>query len=187
MMSKILYLHGFASCGEGNKSKTLREYFGNEEVCAPDLPHSPEEAIAYLCDLIETQNIKQLIGSSLGGFYATYLAEKFKISAVLLNPSVVPWKTLALYTGWQKRFCDGKRFEFKESYLRQLEQLKVEPVRGDYLVLLQSGDEVLDYQIAKEYYSKHRVIVEYGGNHRFENIADYLPMIERYRRVDERC
>lgn len=186
-MSKMLYLHGFASCGEGNKSKTLREYFGNEALCSPDLPHSPAETIAYLSDLIEAENIKLLIGSSLGGFYATYLAEKFKMPAVLLNPSIVPWKTLASYTGWQERFCDGKRFEFKERYLRQLEQLKVEPVRGEYLVLLQSGDEVLNYQAGKEYYSKHRVIVEYGGNHRFENIADYLSMIERYRRVDECC
>ena len=184
-MSKILYLHGFASCGKGNKSKALIEYFGEEEICSPNLPYAPAKAIEYLYDLIQTENIKLLIGSSLGGFYATYFAEKFGLSAILLNPSVMPWKTLASYVGWQKRFCDGEAFEFKEGYLRELEDLRAVPQNGNYLVLLQSEDEILDYRIAKEYYSDHRVIVEYGGNHRFENIMDYLSMIERFRRIDE--
>ena len=179
-MFKILYLHGFASCGEGNKSKALVAYFGNENLLAPNLPYAPQEAIETLSTLISIENPSLLVGSSLGGYYATCLAEKFGIPAVLINPSCKPWDTLAEHVGWQERFCDGEKFEFKQVYLQQLERISIAPQRSRYLVLLQSEDEVLDYRIAKEQYKNHRVIVEYGGNHRFENIHEYLSMIESF-------
>jgi len=179
-MGKLLYLHGFASCGEGNKSRALAAYFGDAHVFAPDLPYVPQEAIEMLTKLISAQKPSLLVGASLGGYYATYLAEKFDIPAVLINPSCEPWKTLAAYTGWQERFCDGERFEFKPVYLQQLEYLSVMTERSRYLVLLQSEDEVLDYHVAKERYKDHRVVVEYGGNHRFENIGEYLSLIESF-------
>ena len=179
-MSTILYLHGFGSCGEGNKSRGLGRYFGNEELLSPDLPYAPQEAIEMLSKLIAEERPSLLVGSSLGGFYATYLAEKFHIPAVLINPSCKPWETLAAYVGWQERFCDGEAFEFKQLYLEQLEKLFVLPQRSRYLVLLQSEDEVLDYRVAKAQYKKFKVMVEYGGNHRFENIHEYLSMIESF-------
>lgn len=179
-MSKILYLHGFASCGEGNKSSELKKYFGEENVLSPDLSASPLDTIAMIEVLLKSENIDLLIGSSLGGFYATYLAEKYQMRAVLLNPSTQPWQTLAPYVGWQKRFCDEEAFEFKAVYLEQLKTLELIPYKGKYLALLQSDDEVLDYTKAQSLYNKHKVIVEYGGNHRFENIHDYMSMIENF-------
>ncbi|MDM5272662.1 hypothetical protein PGH07_10810 [Sulfurovum sp. zt1-1] len=179
-MSKILYLHGFASCGEGNKSRVLGAYFGNENLLAPNLPFAPQEAIETLSTQILGEKPSLLVGSSLGGYYATYLAEKFDIPAVLINPSCKPWETLANYVGWQERFCDAERFEFKQVYLHQLERFSSPPQSSRYLVLLQSEDEVLDYRVAKEQYKEYRVIVEYGGNHRFENIHEYLSMIESF-------
>ena len=94
-MSKILYLHGFASCGEGNKSTLLKAYFGADSVIAPDLPPSPIDAIHSIEEILGSSKIDILIGSSLGGYYATVLAEKYGMKAVLLNPSTQPWKTLA--------------------------------------------------------------------------------------------
>ncbi|WP_309497721.1 YqiA/YcfP family alpha/beta fold hydrolase [Sulfurovum sp.] len=179
-MSKILYLHGFGSCGEGNKSSELKKYFGENNVLSPDLLPSPLDAIGMIEGLLKSENINLIIGSSLGGFYATYLAEKYQMRAVLLNPSTQPWETLAPYVGWQKRFCDEEVFEFKTVYLNQLQTLEVMPENGNYLVLLQSEDEVLDYTKAQSLYNKHKVIVEYGGNHRFENIHDYMSMIENF-------
>lgn len=179
-MLKILYIHGFASCGEGNKSLLLKSYFGVEHVIAPDLPASPIDAIAMLEKILSSTNIDVLIGSSLGGYYATILAEKYHMKAILLNPSTQPWKTLAAYTGWQKRFCDEEVFEFKPVYLEQLKMLQVSPEKGQYLLLLQSKDEVLDYTKAQSLYNKHKVIVEYGGNHRFENLDEYISMIEKF-------
>lgn len=184
-MSKILYLHGFGSCGEGNKSRALGAYFGSRNLLSPDLPYAPQEAIETISRLISEEKPSLLVGSSLGGFYATCLAEKFKIPAVLINPSCKPWETLAPYVGWQERFCDGEMFEFKPLYLQQLEKLFVLPQRSRYLVLLQSEDEVLDYRVAKEQYNTFKVIVEYGGNHRFENIHEYLSMIESFMKSEE--
>lgn len=98
----------------------------------------------------------------------------------MLNPSTVPYRTLQPYVGTQKRFCDNKPFLFRQSYLDDLYTLQMRAVEGKYLVLLQSEDEVLDYTKAQTFYNKHRVIVEYGGNHRFENIGDYLCMIDQF-------
>lgn len=180
-MPKILYLHGFSSCGEGNKSATLKKYFGNDMVVSPDLPSAPLDAIAFAEEILNISNFDLIIGSSLGGFYAAHLAEKYTMRTVLLNPSTEPWETLAPYVGWQKRFCDEEVFEFKSVYLEQLKMLQPLPKKGQYLLLLQSGDEVLDYTKAQSLYNAHRIIVEYGGNHRFENIDDYLSMIENFK------
>jgi len=179
-MAKILYLHGFASCGKGNKSLALQACFGADNVTALDLPPSPLDVISVIEEMLASSHYDLLIGSSLGGFYATYLAEKYKMKAVLVNPSTQPWETLASYVGWQKRFCDEEVFEFKAIYLEQLKTLQSVPQKGVYLVLLQSKDEVLDYTKAQSLYNTHKVIVEYGGNHRFENIEDYLSMIANF-------
>jgi len=180
-MAKILFLHGFSSCGKGNKSTALKAYFGAENIIANNLPYAPLDAIEEIENLLKTENIDLLIGSSLGGFYATYLAEKYKLKAVLLNPSTQPWQTLLPYVGWQKRFCDEEVFAFKSSYIEAFKTLAVKPVKGRYLVLLQSEDELLDYTKAQSLYNTHKVIVEYGGNHRFENIDAYMSMIEKFR------
>ncbi|MBD3789344.1 MAG: hypothetical protein IE885_03070 [Campylobacterales bacterium] len=182
MKPKILYLHGFGSCGVSTKSTYLKNYFGPNTVTAPDLPSEPLEAIALIKELLESGTYELLIGSSLGGYYAAYMAEMYSLKAVLLNPSTEPWITLADHVGWQKRFCDGQLFEFKKIYLDQLKTLQVNPQKGCYLVLLHSEDEILDYRIAKAYYADQRVIVEYGGNHRFENIEDYISMIDHFRK-----
>jgi len=181
-MSKILYLHGFGSCGEGNKSTELKKYFGTNNILSPNLPPSPTVALSEIEVLLQSENIELIIGSSLGGFYATHLAEKYHLKAVLLNPSTQPWETLSSHVGFQKRFCDDEIFEFKLVYLEALKTLEKIPQKGTYLVLLQSDDEVLDYTKAQSLYNKHKIIVEYGGNHRFENINEYMSMIEKFRK-----
>jgi predicted esterase YcpF (UPF0227 family) len=180
-MSKLLYIHGFASCGKGQKSMALADRFGREKVLAPDLSPSPETAISLLASLIESEDVSLLVGSSLGGYYAGYLAEHYSMKAVLINPSIHPYETLKPYVGSQERFCDRSPFLFEADYLEALKHFRSQPSEGRYLVLLQSGDEVLDYTQAKQYYKDHRVIVEYGGNHRFENIGDYLSMIGNFK------
>jgi len=175
-------LHGFSSCGLGNKSFQLKKYFTSDEVLSPNLPYSPLEAIQYLENILKNETIDLLIGSSLGGFYATYLAEKYGMKAVILNPSTQPWKTLAPYVGKQKRFCDEEVFDFKASYIEEMKTLEVLPVKGQYLLLLQSEDELLDYTKAQSLYNMHKIIVEVGGNHRFENIDEYMSMIKKFRK-----
>ncbi|MRI58581.1 MAG: hypothetical protein C6H99_03630 [Epsilonproteobacteria bacterium] len=176
----VLYIHGFKSCGWGEKSKALKAYF--KDLLAPDLPIAPARAIRFLDDLIQKEPIDLLIGSSLGGYYATYLAQKHEIRAVLINPSTRPYRTLSSFVGPQRRFCDGEEFAWKEEYIQELLKFDTTNLkRGLFLVLLQTGDEVLDYQEALKKYSNQRRVVEYGGNHRFENIEDYLCMIKNFR------
>jgi len=181
-MKQIIYIHGFRSCGEGEKSKTIRKHFNVKTLTlTPNLPFSPLKAVSFLENLITPDTV--LIGSSLGGYYAIYLAEKYRLKTVLINPSLKPYKTLKPYVGLQYRYCDNKPFKWKKSYLRELKELKTEPKNGKYLVLLKSGDEVLDYKKAVKKFKdvkNARVVVEYGGNHRFENIKDYLCMIENF-------
>jgi len=175
---KIIYIHGFKSCGEGKKSKALKRFFNN--VISPDLPFSPKEAVNYLEKLIDKNTL--LIGSSLGGYYSIYLAEKHNLKAVLINPSLKPYKTLKNYVGVQYRYCDNKKFKWKKKYLKELKQLKASPKNAKYLLLLQTGDEILNYKHALKRFKnkKAKIIVEYGGNHRFEHIEDYLCMIKNF-------
>ena len=151
-------------------------------MLSPDVPVAPDEAIAFLRHLIETHAVTLLIGSSLGGFYATMLAAEFDTDAVLLNPSVHPYVTLLAYVGINTFWCNGKSFEWKRSYLLQLsrmaEAMQLPDVR--LLVLLQSGDEILDHTVAASTYRGYDLVIEQGGNHRFENLPDYLDRIEKF-------
>ena len=115
----IIYLHGFASAGFGVKAQKFLEYF-EEEIIIPTLPTIPNLAMATLEQLIEAFLHRgekvSLIGSSLGGFYALYLADKYDLKAVLINPAVYPWVTLERYRKDEDEFAmsfyDNSRFEF---------------------------------------------------------------------------
>ena len=180
----ILYIHGFGSCGDSVKSRTLKSRFGERDVLAPDLPVDPHMAIVFLEELIEEHDVDLLIGSSLGGYYAAYLADRYGIKSVLVNPSTRPYETLAAYVGENSRWCDGATFEWKSGYVEALKRYEVKQEKASLqrLVLLQSGDEVLDYRLAAQNYSAYEVLIEEGGNHRFENLDAYLGRIEAFYR-----
>lgn len=182
----ILYIHGFASCGLGNKSRLLARHFGESRVLAPDLPHGPLRAIAFLEDLLARQPVGLLVGSSLGGYYATWLKRRHDVPAVLINPAIAPYLLLEDYLGTHEG-CRGERFVVDRRTLRELRGLYRPQLRQEeaYLVLLQTGDEVLDYRRAAAYYAGKDVIIEQGGNHRFENLSDHLPRIEAWIRRHE--
>ena len=180
----ILYLHGFASCGNSTKTKLLKHYFGKENVIAPDLPVDPVEAVDFIRRQIFEHDIDLIIGSSLGGFYATYFTEMYGIKTVLINPSTQPFITLAPYVGTNHFWCSGEPFEFAREHLESLFEFAVGQLNAPnrYLVLLQTGDELLDYTKAQEKYEGATVLVEEGGNHRFENLDDYLEQITLFRK-----
>jgi predicted esterase YcpF (UPF0227 family) len=178
----ILYIHGFASCGSGSKVQVLQTHFGQDRVISPDLPVDPQQAINCLQQVIDTKQISLLVGSSLGGYYSEYLNARFNIPSVLINPSTRPFDTLRQYVGMNTNWCSEEKFEWKLEYCDFLKSVYREAPSSSeaYLVLLQSADEVLDYRLAEERYRQHRVIVEQGGNHRFENLIDYLPVIDEF-------
>ena len=183
---KLLYIHGFASCGIGVKSTLVNDCL-EATLFRPDLPFDPHVSVSALSALIEQEGIDALMGSSMGGYYATYLAEKYRLKAILINPSTKPYETLRTYLGTNRRFCDEAPFEWRREYLDALKAYDTEPKNGEYLVLLQSEDEVLDYALALKRYEHFKVVVEYGGNHRFENLNEYLCMIASFLDVKLRC
>lgn len=175
----ILFIHGFGSCGWGGKSLALRQYFGMDRVLAPDLPLQPRDAVRHLTDLCGRYPVRALVGSSLGGFYATWLNRSHPRPTVLINPAMRPHEKLKGYTGRHRRWCDDLPFDVDLEYIEALGQL-VRPTLGSrerYLVLLQEGDEVLDYREAADYYREKDLRVVPGGSHRFEDFPRQLPQI----------
>jgi len=148
----IIYIHGFASSGMGQKALMVRNFFGKRAL-APSLSYVPDLAVDTLKQIIECflpEEPVSLIGSSLGGFYAAHLSEIYDLKAVLINPSVEPYKTLSRYTGVVTNFHDLSGFEWNDRHIEQLERMK--PGAGlkpeNLLLLLQTGDETLDYRTA---------------------------------------
>lgn len=178
----ILFIHGLASCGLGDKSKALISFFGEDQVIAPDLAFTPSEAIEQLSKIIETHQPKLLIGASLGGFYATWLKQWFNIPAVLVNPVSPPFTRHKEFVGEHRRWCDGKAFQLTQDHINELLEMQRAALNATerYLVLLHTHDEVLDYRKAESYFRDKDLIIEKGGDHRFSNFADYLPQIAEW-------
>lgn len=177
----ILYIHGFGSSGHGGKATLFREYF-EDEVIAPSLSYVPNLAIDTLEQIIEMLLAKDetvgLVGSSLGGFYSIYLANKYDLKAVLINPAIYPYKTLDK-VGMAMNYYDGTSFEVTSEHINQLKAFEVQTIKNqeNFMTLLQTEDEVLDYTQAEEKLSESELIIEEGGNHSFENIESYFRKI----------
>jgi len=143
----IIFIHGFSSHGYGGKAKMLRAYFADkqEDFIAPSLSYVPELAIQTLEELIAVCDDVKLIGSSLGGYYAMYLAEKHKLKAVLINPAMHSDKTLNRMLGQAPNFYDGSLFEWNESHLEMLKKYETGiSDQSKIMLMVQKGDDVLN-------------------------------------------
>lgn len=178
----ILYLHGFRSSPESYKAKLLAKAFADlglqQEWVCPQLPASPAESIALCQHLIKEHQQAApnselvVIGSSLGGYYATYLAELYQLRCVVLNPVVYAARDLFKHVGEHQHYHSDTPFYFLNHYIDELSALAtakpVDPLR--YYLLACTGDEVLDWQeMAAWYEGSHGQIVE-GGDH---SISDF--------------
>lgn len=183
MISSILYLHGFASSPASWKACELKNALdargqGYRLLC-PALSPVPEEAIAHAEAIIESRvGPLTLVGSSLGGYYATWLAEKHLLRAVLINPAVIAPISLQKYLGTQTNLHTGEPFEFTEAHidqLRALEAPEITPKR--YFLMAEKGDEVLDYRDALQRYAGCRQAIFEGGDHSFTRFPEMLPQL----------
>jgi predicted esterase YcpF (UPF0227 family) len=185
----IIYLHGFGSTGFGVKAQMFLEYF-EEEIITPTLPNIPNLAIATLEQLIEAflhrgEKIS-LIGSSLGGFYALHLANKYDLKAVLINPAVYPWVIGDRYVkddnDFATNYYDNSKFEFNHSHIQSLRNFEVINIKNPekFLTLLQEEDEVLDFNEAAQKLKKTNLEIEEGGNHSFVGIERYFRKVNNF-------
>lgn len=186
----IIYLHGFLSNPNSMKGLLLRSYIEKNtqhQLYLPDLNMPPILTLKKISQQIEQLERVVLIGSSLGGFYATQLASDYNIPAVLINPAVQPWKLFRkLYGKTQIPFKVTEHWTLDEAQLNDLEKLAVPFVQdaSKLLVLLQQEDEILDYREAQRYYSltthQSMLITEMGGNHAMDNFEEKIPMIIQF-------
>jgi uncharacterized protein len=181
----IVYLHGFNSSPASGKARQLGEYMARSgrlaDYYCPALPNSPRAAIAQVeADLAQRQpGSVTLVGSSLGGFYATYLAEKHGYKVVLVNPAVHAHVLMRGALGPQTSWHTGEKWELTEAHLAELAALDVAAITRPerYLLLVQTRDEVLDYRDAVAYYAGATQIVEDGGDHGFAGFERHLQTI----------
>jgi predicted esterase YcpF (UPF0227 family) len=181
----LIYIHGFNSSPASAKAQLLKARLEAQgrgaEFFAPALPFSPAQAAVLLDALMARHPGAALVGSSLGGYYATYLAEKHGLRAVLLNPAVRPYELLAPLVGTQKKFHTGEEYDFTSRHVAELRALEVERITpGRYLLIVAKGDEVLDYRRAVERYRGCRQLVIEGGDHGLTDFADHLGAVLDY-------
>ncbi len=168
---RLVYLHGFRSSPQSFKARMLAERLAargrGDRFACPQLPPSPAEAVEQVLREIAPKAEDTLVGSSLGGYYATWLAEHTGARAVLLNPAVDPARDLAPYVGELRTWHDDRPFRFEARYLGELRALRAGALRdaSRYLLVAAKGDEVLDWREMVGRYPEVRTILLEGGDH----------------------
>ncbi|HBS79729.1 MAG: esterase [Pseudomonas sp.] len=186
----ILYMHGLNSSPLSHKASQLTAALGRldrtDSLQVPALHHHPRQAITQLETAIAELGRPLLVGSSLGGYYATHLAERHGLKALLINPAVTPHCRFDGYLGPQTNLYSGEVWDLTEDHVTALAELEV-PSPQDaerYQVWLQTGDETLDYRHAADYYRGCAVRIQAGGDHGFQGFAERLPALLAFAGFD---
>jgi predicted esterase YcpF (UPF0227 family) len=186
----ILYMHGLNSSPLSHKASQLTaalERIGmGARLRVPALHHHPRQAIAQLKAAIGELGRPVLVGSSLGGYYATHLAEHHGLKALLINPAVAPHRRFDGYLGPQTNLYSGEVWDLTEDHVVALAELEVPPPQDAerYQVWLQTGDETLDYRHAADFYKGCAVRIQAGGDHGFQGFAERLPALLAFAGFD---
>ncbi len=185
--NKLLYLHGFRSSPQSAKARLLAQRM-HEQGCSddwacPELNVAPRTAIATATTVIDnwlkmgasTRQIT-IVGSSLGGFYATWLAEQYDCRCVLLNPAITPWQDLHRYIGVQPLWYSEGSVIVEAHHIEELLYFSVPSISNPqrYFLLAATGDEIIDYRTMLQHYPDVRVKLIQGGDHGLSNFSEYL-------------
>lgn len=188
-LTHLLYLHGFRSSPQSAKARVMAALvstrFSRLHWWCPQLPPSPAQAAA----LIEAgtaswpSQTMAVIGSSLGGFYATWMAERRGCKAVLINPAVYPARDLARHIGQQTQWHDpSEPFFFEPHFIGELQTLETATLHqpDKYLTLIATGDEVLDWREMRDRYHNTRLHIIEGSDHALSDLEAHLPQILQF-------
>ena len=178
----ILYLHGFRSSPASTKAQLLRAALAArgrlEDFVCPQLPASPRAA-AQLIEAtarLEAPDRLAVIGSSLGGFYATWLAERCGCRAALLNPAIRPYDDLRDYLGPQPVYFSADTVDIRPEYMDELRALDTPAITRPerYFLIAATGDELIDWrEMAAKYADCRQRIIE-GSDHVLGDFAQYV-------------
>lgn len=181
-MSALLYIHGFLSSPRSFKACQVQQWLAanHAEIAyhCPQLTPYPEQTRQQLEALVESllPQPVYIMGSSLGGFWATWLVEKYNLRALLINPSVRPYDFMPLCLGQElKSYYSETTYCLSEQHIEEIKRYDIEPQRkANYWLLVQAGDEVLDYRQAVEKYKGCKQTLEPGGDHSFQKFERYF-------------
>ncbi|MEO8536697.1 MAG: YqiA/YcfP family alpha/beta fold hydrolase [Betaproteobacteria bacterium] len=183
----LVYLHGFRSSPASAKARQLAAAVeslpvkGRPTLVVPALPHRPARALDAIDAIVAGHGDEHLclVGSSLGGFYATVAAERHGRGAVLINPAVRPDVALRDHAGPQMNMHTGERFDVTPSHFDELAAMRVERITRPerYFLLAQTGDEILDYRAALRFYAGACQFIQSGGSHAYEGFDAQTPAI----------
>ena len=181
----MLYLHGFLSSVQSLKAQQARAYCSKiglrENITIPQMSHGPVETIAQLhalIDEIDTGNLV-LMGSSLGGYYATYLSEFYQAPVVLINPAVRPYELWESRLGENRNYHSGKIHVVTRKHIEELRQIDVSVLSKptNFKVFLQTSDETLDYRQALEKFGAGQCVLHENGSHSYDDFEQELPVM----------
>ena len=189
-ITHLLYLHGFRSAPQSTKARMTAAWVQAQHPdihwCCPQLPASPRAAMALVMDLIDGNHPGgvawpdgqyAVIGSSLGGFYATAVAQRTGCRAVLLNPAVNPARDLVKYIGELEAWHSDERLHFDAAFIDELHELTPLLLTdlARYFAVIAKGDEVLDWREMAARYAGCAVKLLEGSDHALSDYAEHLP------------
>ena len=187
MTKTILYFHGFKSSSKSSKAQSLKNFIAknakNTKIIIPDLDDNFQNAHNQIEELIRLSGSNIVfMGSSLGGYYASYFSQKLKKKAVLINPAVHPLKDFEVHLGENENYSSGKKFNISSkeiSFVRTLSYKKL-LTPNDLLILLESGDEILKYNKSASYFSGAYIDIAFGGNHSYSLFKSKFHKIQKF-------
>ncbi len=189
----IIYLHGFNSSPASFKARQLGKYLAEKQLAChylvPELDVEPATAIKNLQNLVVEYKDRcdiTLIGSSLGGYYATYLSEAYDLKVVHINPAVFPAQLLEDCIGINTNYHTDEQYEFTREHIAQLKDFEVVTISKpeNHLVFLQTADDTLDYRDAARKFRHCHLCLEKGGSHGFDNFERIIPRIMAFSGMD---
>jgi predicted esterase YcpF (UPF0227 family) len=191
-ITHLLYLHGFRSAPQSTKARRMAQWRAEHRPglvwACPQLPPSPADALRLVLALVAAwpRDRMAVIGSSLGGFYATAVAERLGCRAVLLNPAVDPARDLTRHLGEITAWHSEERFVFRAEFLEELRQMSPPRLTAPdrYLAIIAKGDEVLDWREMAARYAGCRVKLVEGGDHALTDFDRHLPDLLRFVGLD---
>lgn len=190
-MQTLIYLHGFLSSPGSIKAQQTKIWLHRHRpeinYLCPSLSPYPEETQQQLDQLVTRLDVESrsvgLVGSSLGGFWATYLVETYGMKAVVINPSVRPYDMVNELLGQTlKNFYSGDEYQMQPQHADFFKSVDFPTLeaRENYWLLAQTGDEVLDYRLAEAKYQGCEITIEQGGDHSFQGYKKKLPEVIQF-------
>ena len=190
MIKTILYFHGFASSSDSDKARIIKSYISKVSkkinMITPDLSNNFKEANNQINKLID-ENKKDYVfmGSSLGGYYANFFGSINNSKVILINPAIPPLKGFEEYLGENQNYSTGEKFIVTKEDIKFLRSLKIKELNNqkNILVLLESGDEVLNFIETVKYFQGSNIDITFGGNHSYESVDTKLEKIVKFLNI----